>query len=455
MHDMRRVLQRQAHVVLAELFGDAQVHLVVGEPQRDFGDARRPFVDFDAVELIDVGLHQLEDVQVHLARIPHVAQHFQFQQTQFAVGDDQEVAAAAGGVHEAQRGELFQELKKFVLVAFDLVEFGPERIQKQRADQPQDVGFAGVVGADGAARVGRHDALEQRAEHGRRDAAPVHGAAVEQGFAHGAIEGGDRQRYAEQLAVDVGESGELFVQRLVALVRRGIQHLPELGEVHTEIAAVLAGAAFEVVLKLTPLEDGGVFGEQAEQRAHQKNFQHMTVVTGGFELVVQLAQECGRLGVDRVFLAETARLVAGDKTEQAHLFVQVGEGEFEGFSPVEIVQTEAGEVGNQHIARQVALFQAGEVVHRLPISAIQILAARFVLNQQHAAPEQVDEAALAVRLLDRLLEAGQPASADAEHVEEAVPETLGFRVLGGVIRPFAGKGQGAILDFVPGEGQGL
>src|SRR3546814_2929308 len=51
MHDRRRLLQRQAHDVFTELFGPAQVHLVVHQPHGHLCDLGGDFLDLDAVEL--------------------------------------------------------------------------------------------------------------------------------------------------------------------------------------------------------------------------------------------------------------------------------------------------------------------------------------------------------------------------------------------------------------------
>ena len=53
------------------------------------------------------------------------AQHFQFQLAQFAVGDHQKVAAAAGGVEEGQGAQFFVELEQLVLVTFHAIKFFP------------------------------------------------------------------------------------------------------------------------------------------------------------------------------------------------------------------------------------------------------------------------------------------------------------------------------------------
>ena len=77
---------------------------MVGEPHGDFGDLGGVFVDFDAVELADVGLQHGGDVE-QLACGKQFADDVVFQPPQFAVGDDEEVAAAAGGVEELQAAD--------------------------------------------------------------------------------------------------------------------------------------------------------------------------------------------------------------------------------------------------------------------------------------------------------------------------------------------------------------
>jgi hypothetical protein len=56
----------------------------------------------------------------------------------------------------------------------------------------------------------------------------------------------------------------------------------------------------------------------------------------------------------------------------------------------QIVQAEAGEIRNQDVTRQINVFQVGKVIFGLLESAVKIFAARFVLNQDNAAPQQVD-----------------------------------------------------------------
>ncbi len=73
------------------------------------------------------------------------------------------------------------------------------------------------------------------------------------------------------------------------------------------------------------LENACVFGEQAEQQAHQQHFERMTVVARSLERIVQLAHALGRLDVDRVLRCDGLRPVAGDEGEMLDALVQVGE----------------------------------------------------------------------------------------------------------------------------------
>src|SRR6266568_5893424 len=184
MNDMRRFLERQAGIVLAELLRHLQVHLVIGQPQSHLCNPRRPLLDLYAVELIDVDADELEDIQHELVALAHITQYLQLQQAQLAISNNKEVAAAASRVEESQVRKLFQKLEKLVPVALDLVELGPQLIEKKRVDQLEDIGFAGVVGTQITPGGSVHDRLEQRTEDGRRNAAPVKSTAVQQRFTH-------------------------------------------------------------------------------------------------------------------------------------------------------------------------------------------------------------------------------------------------------------------------------
>jgi len=88
--------------VLSEGLVDAHVALVIHEPEGDFGDAGGPFFDLDAVELIDVDAREAVDfVEGHvLLALVDLFEEIEFEETELAVGDDEEVAAAACGIEE-------------------------------------------------------------------------------------------------------------------------------------------------------------------------------------------------------------------------------------------------------------------------------------------------------------------------------------------------------------------
>lgn len=93
-------------------------------------------------------------------------------------------------------------------------------------------------------------------------------------------------------------------------------------------------------------------------------------------------------------------------------------------------------------ALRFSFIHNAEVVGGLVKGGTEVFSARFVLDNQHALPQQVDVAATAVGLLDRLLEGGDATARNAEYLEERVPEALGFGVFGDVFRPFPEEGQG-------------
>ena len=460
VHHMRRAFERNACEVQAKLFAHAQVHLVVCQPQRHLRNLGRKFLDLDAVELVHVQADELVHIQHLLAVAVAGAQHFQFQQAQFAVADHQKISTPAGRVQKSEGAQLEVELRQPTLVAFDLVELGPEIIQKQWLDELEDVFFRGVVRAQVAAGLLVHDALEQAAKDGRTDGRPVQRASVQKRFAHGTAEVGHGQRFLEQLAVHIGECGQLLVQRAAAFVFGRIEHLKELRQPRPKIGTVFAGALFHKLPHgLRRLEDARVVGEQAEQQAHQQHFQCVAFVAAGLEGVVQLAHALGRADVDRVLRLDFLRLVASNKTELAHMLVQVFQRKFARVARRQVTHAKVAEIAHHDDLRQVALGDAGQVGHGLVQCLVQILAAGFVLHQQHAGPEQVYKsigAGLGPRqLFDRVLKAGDTLVANAVDFEEVDPERLGVRVFPGGIFPALGKRQCLVFDFVPRERHAL
>ena len=98
---MRGVADRDAGVVLAEFERRLAVAEVVHEPERDAGDLRGEGLDFDAGELVDGDAQEQGDVE-HLRGVvlAERAEEPQLEAAQLAVGDDEEVATAAGGIQD-------------------------------------------------------------------------------------------------------------------------------------------------------------------------------------------------------------------------------------------------------------------------------------------------------------------------------------------------------------------
>ena len=165
-------------------------------------------------------------------------------------------------------------------------------------------------------------------------------------------------------------------------------------------------------------------------------------------------------------------LVAGNEGELVDLAVQLGQRKLDAGDAVageqrqgaillrlQVVQCDAGEVGNNHVARHLVLpalaNQVLDILERLRLGLAQVLPSALVFDQQHTPPEEVDAAVPARNLPHRLLERGNGAAAHPEHFKEVVPERLFFAALAPGGRPFLGEGDGVLADFVPRNGHGL
>src|ERR1017187_3995867 len=67
---------------------------------------------------------------------------------------------------------------------------------------------------------------------------------------------------------------------------------------------------------------------------------------------------------------------------------------------------------------------------------------------------RVNEAPVPGELADGLLEGGDGAAADAEDIDEVVPEGLAFGGLAGFALPFAAEGDGAVANLIPRQWHG-
>src|SRR5207249_4454767 len=117
----------------------------------------------------------------------------------------------------------------------------------------------------------------------------------------------------------------------LTLVFGGVEDAEEeAGQVHAEVGAVGGGAVFEVEAEGLALEQGGVFGEEAEQDADEEAFELVAGIAAGFEGVVEEAHDLGGFEIDGLLVLESVLFVAGDEGEGVNVFVEIGEREFEG-----------------------------------------------------------------------------------------------------------------------------
>ncbi len=399
---------------------------MVHQPQRRLGDPHRPFVDLDPVHRVDVHRGYMLDVEHALAVVEQLLQNFDFEQTQFAVRDHQEVATAAGRVQEPQLSQSFLKPLQFRLVAAGPAKLGSQGVQEQRADHAQDVAFRRVMPADLPALFRLHDSLEQRPEDGGRNPAPVESRAGEQRVPHVAVELGETQSFGEQLAVDVRQIGEQFVQIGLPIFPGRIQHLEQPRQVNPQVRSVRRRAVLQVIGERVSLENAGVFGKQAKQNSHQKPLQRVPRIAAGLQRVVQIAQNLHGLDIDGVLIFLRMLFIAGDERKLVDVPMQIPQFKVPRLALLEIVQGDAGEVRDDDVARQlvVAAFvlQVLDVLDRLQVGQGQTLAARLVFGQQDALPEQVNVGVRALQGLDGLLETGDDATTQAENLKELIPK---------------------------------
>jgi hypothetical protein len=71
------------------------------------------------------------------------------------------------------------------------------------------------------------------------------------------------------------------------------------------------------------------------------------------------------------------------------------------------------------------------------------------IDQQLAAPEEIDKTVLALEIADGLLEGGDRAALDAENVEKLIAKGFRLSAFAGFSGSLPGEFDGAIPDFVP------
>ena len=446
--DVRGGGEGQSVVKLEEEFAGLGVHLVVHQPEGDFGDAHRPFANLDAVELIDIdgGKNGL------VANGKKLAEGGGLEGAEFAVGEDEEVAATTGGIEKLEGADAFQ--KAFDAratpggaVGEESLQVGLEFVEKEGADDFHNVAFAGVMGALLTPGAVFHNALEEGAKDGGRDAAPLEFAAVEERIAHGPGENGGAEAFGKKASVYIGKGGEDIVEVLGAVGGCGIEDFKEILKLRAKVGAIGAGLAADKGGEGFRLEDAVILGKKAEQEANEEAFEFVTREAARFELVVELAHAGVGFFVGLVLRLVTHPRLSEHEGEMADVFRKIGqhemvtlhfpaceEGQVGLVVGLQIVEDEGAEIGDEDVTGNlVPPIFAGEVFdvgEGLGGSGGEVFAPAFVFDDEAAFPKEVDGGGVALEVADVFLERGEGGAAEAEDVEEIVPESLLMRTLG-------------------------
>ncbi len=209
-----------------------------------------------------------------------------------------------------------------------------EFVQKQRADEFENVFFAGVVCAQFAPQVVMavqpfliHDVLEHGAKHRRGNARPIQIATVQQQVAHLAVKAGGADFFGKQAAIDVGKILEPAGRFALPLADLGVEFVKKLGQYLTDIAAVLCRAALDQVGEASRwLKQAGLIGKHAEQQPHQQQLQRMALVAIAAQGAVQAGQFLHGTVVDGVVGLHAGAVLPQNKGEVRHFLRQFAQG---------------------------------------------------------------------------------------------------------------------------------
>ena len=211
----------------------------------------------------------------------------------------------------------------------------------------------------------------------------------------------------------------------------------------------------EVQEDVARLEHAGIIGEHAEHDPHEEPFKIVPSVSCVSKRVMQPPDQFRGLDVRRVLVAERPALHPEDETERLDMRRQVREREGDGFPFVKIAKPEGLEVAHQDVARALAVRQRVEVLPGLFVCRRQVQPGALLVDDEHARPEQVDEAGSVAELRDMLLEAGDITAAFPEDLEELVVEALRLALLVCRVPPVCGEGGRAGANLVPRQAHGL
>jgi hypothetical protein len=188
----------------------------------------------------------------------------------------------------------------------------------------------------------------------------------------------------------------------------------------------------------------------------------MTGVATLLKGIMQAAHNFNRLNVDGVLFFKLMLLIAGNESEVVNVLVKVSQRKFKGVNAagikqgqralvigLKIVQGDAGEIGDDYIARNFIDTSCAREVLNIPkslrLGLAQVFAKAFVFHQQDARPKQVNVAILPGDVFYRVLKARDHTTADTEDIEEFIPVGLLFRLFTFRARPLFEKAMARCL----------
>ena len=114
------------------------VGLVLDEEHRRLRDGGGPFLDFDAVEVVELHVHEVfgHEGQLGAGRVEFLEAlvNLEFEGAKFAVGDDEEVSAATRRVEQVQLTKVRKQLGEVALAVVRLRESFLEFVEEQGPD---------------------------------------------------------------------------------------------------------------------------------------------------------------------------------------------------------------------------------------------------------------------------------------------------------------------------------
>ena len=210
--DMTAGAQRERIGRGAELFTELVVHLVLGQPEGERGCVAGVLVYLYAVELRegDVAEREHRGTKFH-----ETLPDFNLQLTETLVGDDEEVAGAAGRVEELNLAHPDQQGVEGLGIVARAQEFGSEVVQEEGLDDLHNIGHRGIMDAQLGTVFRGDDGLGHRTEDVGIDFAPLVFPALDHQEPGAATEDRDGIALEEEPAVDIGKIGNDFVGLLL------------------------------------------------------------------------------------------------------------------------------------------------------------------------------------------------------------------------------------------------